>query len=134
MPAVVEADSRRVLRDPRATHPELLRREGEAYRTKLMDLAATLGVADHVLFVDRFVTRSELSTWLTAADIFVTPYPNPDQIVSGTLAYAMSAGNACVSTPYAYAVEMLEAGRGMVVASGSPEALAAPLTQLVRDP
>jgi glycosyltransferase involved in cell wall biosynthesis len=79
------------------------------------------------------VTRSELATWLTAADIFVTPYPNPDQIVSGTLAYAMSAGKACVSTPYAYAVEMLEGGRGMVVASGSPEALAVPLTQLVRD-
>jgi glycosyltransferase involved in cell wall biosynthesis len=133
MPAVVEADPDAYYVILGATHPELLRREGEAYRTKLMQLAATLGVADHVLFVDRFVTRSELATWLTAADIFVTPYPNPDQIVSGTLAYAMSAGKACVSTPYAYALEMLEGGRGMVVASGSPEALATPLTQLVRD-
>jgi glycosyltransferase involved in cell wall biosynthesis len=133
MPAVVEADPNAYYVILGATHPELLRREGEAYRTRLMRLAETLGVADHVLFVDRFVTRSELATWLTAADIFVTPYPNPDQIVSGTLAYAMSAGKACVSTPYAYAVEMLEAGRGMVVASGSPEALAVPLTQLVRD-
>jgi glycosyltransferase involved in cell wall biosynthesis len=133
MPAVVEADPAAYYVILGATHPELLRREGEAYRTKLTRLAETLGVADHVLFVDRFVTRSELATWLTAADIFVTPYPNLDQIVSGTLAYAMSAGKACVSTPYAYAVEMLEAGRGMVVASGSPEALAMPLTQLVRD-
>jgi glycosyltransferase involved in cell wall biosynthesis len=133
MPAVVEADPAAYYVILGATHPELLRREGEAYRTKLMNLAAALGVAEHVLFVDRFVTRSELATWLTAADIFVTPYPNPDQIVSGTLAYAMSAGKACVSTPYAYAVEMLEGGRGMVVASGSPEALAVPLTQLVRD-
>jgi glycosyltransferase involved in cell wall biosynthesis len=133
MPAVVEADPDAYYVILGATHPELLRRDGEAYRTKLMCLAETLGVADHVLFVDRFVTRSELASWLTAADIFVTPYPNPDQIVSGTLAYAMSAGKACVSTPYAYALEMLEAGRGVVVASGSPEALAGPLTQLVRD-
>jgi glycosyltransferase involved in cell wall biosynthesis len=116
-----------------ATHPELLRREGEAYRTRLAQLAADLGVSDHVIFVDRFVTRMELGSWLTAADIFVTPYPNPDQIVSGTLAYAMGAGKACVSTPYAYAMEMLEAGRGRLVESSSPEAFAASLTELLRD-
>ena len=116
-----------------ATHPELLRREGEAYRTKLTSLAADLGVAERVHFVDRFVSRAELGRWLTAADIFVTPYPNRDQIVSGTLAYAMSAGKACVSTPYAYALEMLEAGRGRVMTSGSPEVLARSLTELVGD-
>lgn len=116
-----------------ATHPELLRREGEAYRTRLERLAADLGVSDHVIFVDRFVTRMELGSWLTAADIFVTPYPNRDQIVSGTLAYAMGAGKACVSTPYAYAMEMLEAGRGRLVKSSSPEAFAASLTELLRD-
>ena len=75
------------------------------------------GVSGNVLFVDRYVTRTELGTWLKAADIFVTPYPNPDQIVSGTLAYAMSARQAVVSTPYAYAVEMLDAGRGRLVAA-----------------
>jgi glycosyltransferase involved in cell wall biosynthesis len=116
-----------------ATHPELVRREGETYRTKLARLAEDLGVADHVIFVNRFVTRMELGLWLTAADIFVTPYPNRDQIVSGTLAYAMSAGKACVSTPYVYAVEMLEGGRGRLVDSGSPEAFAEALTELVRD-
>jgi len=72
--------------------------EGEAYRTKLMRLADALGVSANVLFVDRYVTRTELGTWLKAADIFVTPYPNREQIVSGTLAYAMSAGKAVVST------------------------------------
>ena len=99
----------------------------------LTRLAETLGVADKVLFIDRFVTRSELATWLTAADIFVTPYPNPDQIVSGTLAYAMSAGKACVSTRYAYAVEMLEGGRGRLVASNAPAELASSLAELILD-
>ena len=133
MPAVVRACPTAYYVILGATHPELLRRAGEAYRTKLARLAEDLGVSDHVIFVNRFVARTELGSWLTAADIFVTPYPNRDQIVSGTLAYAMSAGKACVSTPYAYAIEMLEAGRGRLVESGSPEAFAVALTDLVRD-
>lgn len=133
MPSVTEADPTAYYVILGATHPELLRREGEAYRTRLKDLAQALGVADRVLFVDRFVSRAELGTWLTAADIFVTPYPNPDQIVSGTLAYAMSAGKAIVSTRYSYALEMLEAGRGMLVASNSSRALAESLTNLLLD-
>jgi glycosyltransferase involved in cell wall biosynthesis len=83
--------------------------------------------------MDRYVSRTELAAWLEAADIFVTPYPNPDQIVSGTLAYAMSAGKAVLSTPYAYAVEMLEAGRGRLVAAGSRKDFAGVLVELVRD-
>jgi glycosyltransferase involved in cell wall biosynthesis len=133
MPSVIEADSSARYIVLGATHPELLRREGEAYRTKLQRLADALGVSDNVLFVDRYVSRSELAVWLEAADIFVTPYPNPDQIVSGTLAYAMSAGKAVVSTPYAYAVEMLEAGRGRLVAAGSSKGFAEVLTEIIRD-
>ena len=133
MPSVIEADPNAYYVILGATHPELLRREGEAYRHKLKELANVLRVADRVLFVDRFVSRAELGTWLAAADIFVTPYPNPDQIVSGTLAYAMSAGKAIVSTRYSYAVEMLEGGRGMLATSNSAQALAESLTAVLLD-
>jgi glycosyltransferase involved in cell wall biosynthesis len=134
MPSVIDADPAARYVVLGATHPELLRSEGEAYRTRLMRLAEALGVSANVLFVDRYVTRTELGTWLKAADIFVTPYPNRDQIVSGTLAYAMSAGKAVVSTPYPYAVEMLEAGRGRLVAAGSTSDFAEVLSELLRDP
>lgn len=117
-----------------ATHPDLLRREGEAYRRSLVERTNALGMADHVRFVDRFVSPGELGRWLGAADVFVTPYPNLDQIVSGTLSYAMGAGRAVVSTPYAYAAELLADGRGVLVRPGSPGALAAAVANLLRDP
>ena len=117
-----------------ATHPELLRREGESYRRSLETLAVRLGVADHVRFEGRFVDAAELRTWLLAADIFVTPYPNLEQIVSGTLSYAMSAGKAVVSTPFAYASERLAQGRGRLVEPGSTESLARALIELALDP
>ena len=134
MPSVIEADPSARYVVLGATHPELLRREGEAYRGKLIRLAAALGVSRSVRFVDRYVTRTELGSWLMAADIFVTPYPNREQIVSGTLAYAMSAGKAIVSTPYPYAVEMLEAGRGRLVTAGSSKDFSEVLSELLRDP
>jgi glycosyltransferase involved in cell wall biosynthesis len=130
LPAVVQADPSALYVILGATHPELIRREGESYRQRLEDLAASLGVADHVRFVGRYVDSTELGMWLTAADIFVTPYPNLEQIVSGTLSYAMGAGKAIVSTPYAYAAERLANGRGRLVAAGSTEALAEGLVEL----
>jgi glycosyltransferase involved in cell wall biosynthesis len=117
-----------------ATHPELLRREGESYRQSLETLAVRLGVADHVRFEGRFVDAAELHTWLLAADVFVTPYPNLEQIVSGTLSYAMSAGKAIVSTPFAYASERLAQGRGRLVEPGSTTSLAGALLDLAQDP
>lgn len=130
MPAVVRADPSALYVIVGATHPDLLRREGEAYRDQLSRLAASLGVADRVRFVGRYVTAAELALWLTAADIFVTPYPNLEQIVSGTLSYAMGAGKAIVSTPYAYASERLAQGRGRLVAAGSSDALAEGMIEL----
>ncbi len=116
-----------------ATHPALVRTEGERYRTKLETMAADLGMTDHVVFVDRFVGQHELGRWLEAADVFVTPYPNLDQIVSGTLSYAMAAGKASVSTPYLYASEVLADGRGRLVPAGAPAAMGEALVELLQD-
>jgi glycosyltransferase involved in cell wall biosynthesis len=107
-----------------ATHPNLLETEGEKYRRSLEDRVAVLGMGKHVRFIDRFVGRVELTRWLEGADVFVTPYPNLDKCVSGTLSYAMGAGRAIVSTPYASAAELLDGGRGLLVPPGSPAAWA----------
>jgi glycosyltransferase involved in cell wall biosynthesis len=132
LPAVVAAvpTVRYVILGP--THPDLLRSEGEAYRRSLQDQVRTLKLGDHVEFIDRFVGKTELGRWLQAADIVVTPYPNPDQTVSGTLSYAMGAGKAVVSTPFAYASELLGGGRG-VLAKPDPAAVAAALIALLKD-
>jgi glycosyltransferase involved in cell wall biosynthesis len=116
-----------------ATHPDLVRSEGERYRSSLAKRARALGVAGHVRFVDRYVDPAELIRWLQSADIFVTPYPNLDQIVSGTLSYAMGAGRAIVSTPYLYASELLAEGRGLLVAPDAPSELSAALGTLLGD-
>ncbi len=133
MPAVVAAvpTARYMILGP--THPDLLRGEGEVYRRSLQAQVRTLGLGDHVEFVDRFVGRTELGRWLQAADMFVTPYPNLDQMVAGTLSHAMGAGKAVVSTPYAYASELLAGGRG-VLAKPDPAALATAFIGLLRDP
>lgn len=117
-----------------ATHPDLLLREGEAYRRSLADRVAQVGMEDHVQFIDRFVGKGELTQWLQAADVFVTPYPNMAQIVSGTLSYAMGAGRAVVSTPYAYAAELLADGRGVLVPPASADGLATALIEVLGDP
>ncbi len=134
MPAVVAAVPDALYVILGVTHPELLLREGEAYRESLVARASELGVGDHVRFVNRFVTQAELGRWLQAADVFVTPYPNLEQIVSGTLSYAVGAGKAIVSTPYEYAVELLAEGRGTLVPPSAPSALAAALVELLADP
>lgn len=117
-----------------ATHPEVRLREGEDYRASLEARVAALGIGDHVKFVNRFVGRVELGTWLQAADIFVTPYPNLNQCVSGTLAYAMGAGKAIVSTPYAYAAEMLAGEYGRLVEPGSSTGLSEAFIELLLNP
>jgi glycosyltransferase involved in cell wall biosynthesis len=133
LPAVIAAHPTALYVVVGATHPDLLRTEGEAYRQTLLAQVDRLGLRNHVRFVDRFVGRVELTHWLEAADIFVTPYPNLDQIVSGTLSYAMGAGRAIISTPYAYARELLADGRGILVAPGSPADLASALSQVLED-
>lgn len=134
LPAVVAEHPKALYVMVGATHPDLLLREGEAYRRSLADRVAQVGMEDHVQFIDRFVAKSELTLWLQAADVFVTPYPNMAQIVSGTLSYAMGAGRAVVSTPYAYAAELLADGRGILVPPGSADGLATSLNGVLADP
>ncbi len=114
-----------------ATHPHVLRSEGEAYRTSLQLRAKERGVENHVIFHNRFVDLKELCEFLGAADLYVTPYLSRDQIVSGTLAYALGSGKATVSTPYWYAEEMLADGRGRIVPFRDVEALAAQVDELL---
>ena len=116
-----------------ATHPHVRRTSGEAYRLGLQHLAQELGVDDRVIFQDRYVDLTELCEFLGAADVYVTPYLNEEQIVSGALAYALGAGKAVVSTPYWYACEMLQEGRGRLVGFGDTGALADAIIELLDD-
>ena len=116
-----------------ATHPHVLRQEGETYRLSLQRLAKELGVAGNVIFYNRFVNLEELIEFISAADIYITPYLNPAQITSGTLAYTLGAGKAVISTPYWYAEEMLADERGMLVPFRDPAALAEQVIELLEN-
>ena len=107
-----------------ATHPHVLQHEGETYRLSLQWLAQQKGVESHVIFYNRFVSLEELIKFIGAADIYITPYLNEAQIVSGTLAYTIGAGKAVISTPYWYAQEMLADKRGVLTPFRDPAALA----------
>ena len=117
-----------------ATHPNLLRQQGEGYRHELQRLAERLGVSRHVRFVDRYVDLPELTAALAATDIYITPYLNEAQSVSGTLAYSYGLGNAVVSTPYHHAAELLADGRGELVPFADPGAVATAVIGLLSDP
>ncbi|MBN2193382.1 MAG: glycosyltransferase family 4 protein [Polyangiaceae bacterium] len=116
-----------------ATHPNLVREQGEAYRLSLIRLAEDLGVRKHVVFFDRFVELDELLCFIGAADIFITPYLNPKQITSGVLAYAFGCGKPVISTPYWHAEELLADERGVLVPFGDSGAIAAETAALLRD-
>ncbi len=117
-----------------ATHPTLRRRVGEAYRGGLLRLAEELGVAAHVRFLDQFVDLPTLTHAIAAADIYLTPYPNEAQSVSGTLAYSFGMGKPVVSTPYWHAAELLADGRGVLVPFADPPAIAEAVLGLLEDP
>jgi len=116
-----------------ATHPHIRAHSGETYRQRLIDLAEELGVSGNVSFVDRFVSLEDLTDYLQAASIYVTPYLKKEQITSGTLAYAFGSGKAVVSTPYWHAEELLAKGKGILVPFRTPEALAAEIGALLSD-
>lgn len=133
MPAIVRRcpDAHYVVLGP--THPHLKRKNGESYRESLVARVCELGIGGAVSFVDRFLELDELTDWLTAADVYVTPYRNPAQITSGTLSYAIGLGKAVVSTPYVHATEILADDHGMLVPFRSPDALATAVGNLLVD-
>jgi glycosyltransferase involved in cell wall biosynthesis len=114
-----------------ATHPHVLKSDGDAYRIMLQQLVRRLDIGEHVIFQNRFVELKELCEFLGMADIYVTPYLEEAQITSGTLAYAMGTGKAVISTPYWYATEMLAEDRGRIVPFHNPDALAEQVIELL---
>jgi glycosyltransferase involved in cell wall biosynthesis len=117
-----------------ATHPHILRREGDQYRASLQVLAKEMGVESQVFFHNRFVSPEEMVEFIGAADLYITPYRHEAQVVSGTLAYALGAGKAIISTPYWHAIELLDGGRGALVPFEDPDAIAQKTIELLDTP
>jgi glycosyltransferase involved in cell wall biosynthesis len=117
-----------------ATHPHVLRRNGEQYRAYLQTLAKEVGVESEVIFHNRFVSPEEMVEFIGAADIYITPYRHEAQVVSGTLAYALGAGKAIISTPYWHAIELLDGRRGALVPFQNPDAIAQKTIELLDTP
>jgi glycosyltransferase involved in cell wall biosynthesis len=133
MPAILAKHENVVYIVSGATHPHIRRREGERYREELQALAIECGVASYVIFNNRFVSAEELVEHVGAADIYVTPYRQEAQVVSGTLAIALGAGKAVISTPYWHAKELLADGRGVIVPFDDPSSIAEAAIELLEN-
>lgn len=133
LPAIVKERPSVVYIVVGATHPHVLKNEGETYRLSLQRLAKQKGVENNLIFYNRFVSIEELNEFISAADIYITPYLNEAQITSGTLAYTLGAGKAVISTPYWYAEEMLDDGRGILVPFNDEKAMAREVLNLLNN-
>lgn len=133
MPAVVERNPHVLYMIVGATHPSIVSQEGEWYRRSLEQKVADLGLQNHVVFHNRYLSDAELRDYLCACDIYVTPYPNREQISSGTLAYATGMGKAVISTPYLYAQDLLAEGRGRFVDFRSPQSLSQAINEMIEN-
>lgn len=134
LPRIVAAHPDLLYRVVGVTHPNLVAREGEAYRERLQKLAKDLGVGDHIAWENRFLDTEELLDQLEACDIYITPYTNLEQSTSGTLSYAVALGKAVVSTPYVHARELLTDRAGILVEPESSDSLAEAVIALLNDP
>lgn len=116
------------------THPTLKKSMGETYRDSLIDLVEKLDMEDNMKFINRYVSLKELGEILYMTDVYLTPYPNRDQAVSGTLSYAIGCGRAIVSTPYSFSLEFLADNRGLISSKADPEELAVLIDKILADP
>jgi glycosyltransferase involved in cell wall biosynthesis len=133
MPAIVKADPSVVYIILGMTHPSVLKHEGESYRFSLQQMVKELRLQEHVIFHNRFVKDEELHNFLCAADIYVTPYLNREQLTSGTLSFAVGAGKAVVSTAYWAAEELLAEGRGKLVPFGDSRQIAEAIIEILQN-
>ena len=117
-----------------ATHPMIKKKEGEVYRQYLKSIVSELEIENNVVFHDKFVEKEELCNYILASDIYASPYLSREQIVSGTLTYAIGMGKAIISTPYWYAEEMLSDNRGLLVDFGDTEGFKKSLLYLIENP
>jgi glycosyltransferase involved in cell wall biosynthesis/CBS domain-containing protein len=132
LPQIVKAEPRVLYLVIGETHPEVRKHEGESYRQSLLDLVGDLGMERNVRFVNRFLEKSELISYLQATDVYILPYPNEDQISSGTLLYALSTGKAIVSTPFLHAEEVMSEGAAMRCEFRAPESIADSVINLLQ--
>ena len=115
------------------THPGVIASSGEAYRDQLEAEVRGLGLEAHVRFDNRYISYRELVLHLLATDVYLVPYLDLNQVVSGTVAYALGCGRAVVSTPSTYAREVLADGRGVLTAERDSRALGAAVSTILRD-
>ncbi|MHB1457420.1 MAG: glycosyltransferase family 4 protein [Armatimonadota bacterium] len=134
MPAIVENHPDAYYYILGKTHPVVKEQQGERYRDGLKALATRLGVADHVVFVDKYLSKDELLQYLKVSDIYLTPYLNMEQVTSGTLAYALACGRPIISTPYLHAEFLLKDGRGLLVPVSQALPIAEACEKLLSDP
>lgn len=134
LPEIVRHHPEVLYRIVGATHPKLVAQNGEAYREQLERLAEERGVADHIVWENRFLETPELLDQLEASDIYLTPYPNLQQSTSGTLSYAVALGKAVISTPYVHARELLANDAGVLIEPNDPAEIARAVNALLSDP
>ncbi len=133
MPGIIKSCPNAVYVVLGATHPNLVRQQGEAYRDSLTARVQELGIEDHVVFFNQFVDQATLLDYISMCDVYVTPYLNEAQMTSGTLAYSFGLGKAVVSTPYWHAKELLSDGRGILVPFGDVQAVSTEIAGLLTD-
>jgi glycosyltransferase involved in cell wall biosynthesis len=133
MPAIITKHPKVLYVVLGTTHPDVMKHEGNSYQDELCRIVEDLNIQKHVIFQDRFVSNRELQQFLSAADIYVTPYLYKEQLTSGTLAFAVGAGKAVVSTPYWAAEELLSQGRGVLVEFNNSEQMASEIIKLLDD-